>query len=107
MAKLTDRPNPVLSLYENKLEGLKQEFSLKGLRPERNRELKRSLDEIHRVISELKSKSFLISDADPFIVVPSFMVGDNTEAFSPRSALRCRDLQRKDLSGYRRNAENQ
>ena len=82
-AKLTDRPNPVLSLYENKLEGLKQEFSLKGLRPERNRELKRSLDETHRVISELKSKSFLISDADPFIVVPSFMVGDNTEAFSP------------------------
>ena len=82
-AKLTDRPNPVLSLYENKLEGLKQEFSLKGLRPERNRELKRSLDETHRVISELKSKSFLISDADPFIVVPSFMVADNTEAFSP------------------------
>ena len=44
-AKLTDRPNPLLSLYENKLQGLKQEFSLKGLKPERNRELKRSLDE--------------------------------------------------------------
>jgi hypothetical protein len=82
-AKLTDRPNPVLSLYENKLEGLKQEFSLKGLRPERNRELKRSLDETHRIIAELKSKSFLISDADPFIVVPSFMVADKAEAFSP------------------------
>ena len=82
-AKLTDRPNPCLSVYENKLASLKQEFSLKGLPLERNRELKRSIDETNRIISDLKSKSFLISDADPFIVVPSFMVADNTDAFSP------------------------
>jgi hypothetical protein len=81
--KVTDRPNPCLPIYENKLAALKQEFSLKGLSPEKNRELKRSIDETNRIIADLKSKSFLIGDADPSIVVPSFMAGDNTDAFSP------------------------
>ncbi|MGA7393298.1 MAG: glycoside hydrolase family 75 protein, partial [Terrimicrobiaceae bacterium] len=81
--KLTDRPNQCLPIYENKLAGLKQEFSQKGLLPERNRELRRLIEETTRVISELKSKSFLISDADPSIVVPSFMVADKKDALSP------------------------
>jgi len=81
--KLTDHPNPWLSIYENKLASLKLEFSLKGLPIERNRELKRSIDETNRVIADLKSKSFLISDADPSIVVPSFMLADSSDAFSP------------------------
>jgi hypothetical protein len=34
------------------------------------------LIETTQIISELKSKSFLISDADPSIVVPSFMIAD-------------------------------
>ena len=81
--KLTDRPNQCLPIYENKLAGLKQEFSQKGLSPERNRELKRLIEETTRIVSELKSKSFLISDADPSIVVPSFMVADKKDALSP------------------------
>ena len=81
--KLTDRPNPLLPLYEKKLASLKQEFSFKGLPPERNRELKRSIDETNRIITELKSKSFLIADADPSIVVPGFILGDNSDAFAP------------------------
>jgi Fungal chitosanase of glycosyl hydrolase group 75 len=82
--KLTDRPNPCLPIYENKLASLKQEFALKGLSVDRNRELKRSIDETNRIIADLKSKSFLISDADPSIVVPSFMASaNNTGAFSP------------------------
>lgn len=81
--KLTERPNPCLPLYENKLATLKQEFGLKGLPIERNRELKRSIDETTRVIHELKTRSFLISEADPSIVVPGFMVSDYNNAFSP------------------------
>ena len=81
--KLTDRPSPVLPLYEKRLASLKQEFSFKGLPPERNRELKRSIDETNRIIAELKSKSFPIADADPSIVVPGFMLGDNSDAFAP------------------------
>ncbi|HEY5707401.1 MAG TPA: glycoside hydrolase family 75 protein [Terrimicrobiaceae bacterium] len=81
--KLTDRPNPCLPIYENKLAALKQELSLKGLSPERNRELKRQIDETTRIISELQSKSFLISDADPSIVVPSFMAATKNTGFSP------------------------
>jgi hypothetical protein len=80
--KLTERPNPCLPIYENKLASLKQEFSLKRLSPERNRELRRSIEETTRIISELKSKSFLISEADPSIVVPSFMAAENN-ALSP------------------------
>jgi hypothetical protein len=50
---------------------------------ERNRELRRSIEEISRVINELKTNSFLISDADPSIVVPSFMLSNDDNAFSP------------------------
>ena len=50
---------------------------------ERNRELKRSIDETNRVINELKTSSFLISEADPSIVVPSFMLSNDDNAFSP------------------------
>ncbi len=82
-AKLTERPNPYLPEYESKLAALKQEFTLKGLPIERNRELKRAIDETSRVINELKTKSFLISGADPSIVVPGFMLADKNNAFSP------------------------
>ncbi len=81
--KLTARPNPCLPAYESKLASLKQEIALKGLSHEKNRELKRSIDETNRVISELQSKSFLISDADPSIVIPAFMLSDDKNAFSP------------------------
>ena len=81
--KLTNRPNPLLRAYEEKLATLKQEFTLKGLAMERNRELKRSIDDTNRVINELKTSSFLISDADPSIVVPSFMLSNDDNTFSP------------------------
>ena len=81
--KLTERPNPFLPVYESKLASLKQELSLKGLSIERNRELKRSIDETNRVISDLKTRSFLISEADPSIVVPGFMLADDDNPFSP------------------------
>ncbi len=81
--KLTERPNPCLRAYEEKLATLKHDFTLKGLAPERNRELRRSIDETNRVIDELRTSSFLISEADPTIVVPSFMLSNDDNAFSP------------------------
>ncbi|HEY5778777.1 MAG TPA: glycoside hydrolase family 75 protein [Terrimicrobiaceae bacterium] len=82
-SKLTERPNPFLPVYESKLASLKQELSLKGLSIERNRELKRSIDETNRVINDLRTRSFLISEADPSIVVPGFMLADDNNPFSP------------------------
>jgi hypothetical protein len=81
--KLTDRPNPCLPVYESRLATLREEVALKGLPLERNRELKRSIHEMNRVISDLKTKSFLISEADPSIVVPGFMLSDDDNTFSP------------------------
>jgi hypothetical protein len=81
--KLTNRPNPLLRAYEERLATLKQEFTAKGLAIERNRELKRSIDETNRLINELKTSSFLISEADPSIVVPSFMLSTDDSAFAP------------------------
>jgi len=82
--KLTNRPNPLLRAYEERLATLKHEFTAKGLAIERNRELKRSIDETNRLINELKTSSFLISEADPSIVVPSFMLStDDSATFAP------------------------
>lgn len=83
-AKRTQRPNPTLPQYENKLAALKQEFATKGLSAERNKELQKAIEDTNRLIADIKSGSFLISGSDPSIVVPSFMLRDSSNEFSPR-----------------------
>ncbi len=82
-AKQTSRPNPTLPIFENRLAALKQEYASKGLPAERNRELKQAIDETNRLISDIKHGSFLISGADPSIVVPGFMLRDKSNSYSP------------------------
>ncbi len=82
-AKQTDRLNPTLPAFENKLASLKQEYTAKGLSAERNRELKQAIDDTTRLIADIKSGSFLISRADPSVVVPGFMLRDSSNEYSP------------------------
>ena len=82
--KLTERPNPFLGVAERKLTALKAEFGQKGLTAERNRELKTAIDDTNRRIYDLQNWSFLISEADPFIVLPGFVLRDSESAYSPQ-----------------------
>lgn len=82
--KKTKTANPLLAGRVAKLKKYEAEFKIKGLSIEKNRFLKSNIDLLKREIADLKGRSFLIAEADPFIVMPLSMVGKTKEnAFGP------------------------
>ena len=68
-AKKTKTPNPLLARWESRLAETKKEYAKKGLPAERNRELKSTIDLVTREIADMKARSSLIAEKDPFIVL--------------------------------------
>lgn len=81
--KQSDRPNPHLLKLEPKLAAAQAEFAKKGLTAQRNSELKQSIGEMTYEIGQLKKKSFLVSEFDPFVVIPGNFVPMRKEPFTP------------------------
>ncbi len=77
--KKTKTPNPLLAARVAKLSKYEAEFKVKGLSIEKNRYLRSNIDLLKREIADLKGRSFLIAEADPFIVMPLSMVGKTKE----------------------------
>ncbi|MFM7605905.1 MAG: glycoside hydrolase family 75 protein [Prosthecobacter sp.] len=67
--KVTATPNPLVARWEERLKKAKEEFAIKGLPAARNRELHALIQQLTLQISEMKSRSFLIAEKDPFIVL--------------------------------------
>ena len=78
-AKRTDQPNPLLSRWEEKLKEYEEEFAIEGLSIERNRFLRSKIEEYEREIADMKARSYLIAEADPFIVLPLSFLGREDE----------------------------
>ncbi|HSI65377.1 MAG TPA: glycoside hydrolase family 75 protein [Candidatus Saccharimonadia bacterium] len=68
-AKKTQTPNPLLARWQSRQESVKKEYASKGLSAARNAELKGELQQIEATIRALKSRSSLIAEKDPFIVI--------------------------------------
>lgn len=66
-SKTTAKPNPLLARYEAKLADAKEKA--KG----GNKEAKGNAEYMGRYVEDLKKKSFLIAQEDPFIVIPLSM----------------------------------
>ncbi len=82
--RTTDRVNPLLPHYQQKLADLKRDYAVAGLPAARNRELQQAIDQTTRTINDLKTYSFLISSTDPSIVIPTFMINDKDDPFAPK-----------------------
>jgi hypothetical protein len=83
-AKRTQHPNEFLADRTAKLQALKEEYKVKGLSAARNRELRDSIAATEREIADLKQYSYLLSRADPFIVLPGFMVAQAGHPYRPQ-----------------------
>lgn len=81
--KTTDRPNPFIAKAQNKIAALKSEAATPGLSAQRKAEIQQAIQHQTRTISDLKSSSFLVSETDPTIVLPGFMLRDSSDAYSP------------------------
>jgi hypothetical protein len=81
--KKSPTPNPMLAGWEKRLAGGEKELADKSTPAERKAWLKDRLAFLKRGIADLKSRSFLIADYDPFIVMPSNML-TSKDAFAPK-----------------------
>ncbi|NNE90308.1 MAG: hypothetical protein HKN23_01550 [Verrucomicrobiales bacterium] len=82
--KTTDTPNPLLGQWSADLKRYEEEFAITGLSIERNRFLRAEIDRLKTGVAEMKSRSFLIAEADPFIVIPLSFLGRRDETqFGP------------------------
>lgn len=79
--KRTDKPNPLLKPWQQRLASYKK--ALDKAPATEKPALRRKIDHAERVIEELKRYSFLISEYDPFIVVPLGVVNQSS-SFSPQ-----------------------
>lgn len=84
-AKQGKTPNPLLARWESKLSAAKAEYAKKGLSAERNRQLKASIDYLGLEIRDMKARSSLIADSDPFVVISLVFRGyANANAYTPQ-----------------------
>ncbi len=82
--RTTDRPNPFLETTKRLLAEAEKEYAIVGLPVQRNRELEATIAHEKATLYEVDVYSFLISGADPFIVLPGFMIRDATGPFAPK-----------------------
>jgi len=72
--KTTDRPNPFIKKYEERIAEAEAELAKPETKEARQRELRDRITASKRMIADLKSASFLVSKTDPNIVLPGFMM---------------------------------
>lgn len=77
--KRSSTPNPLLERWETKLAEYEKEFAIPGLSIERNRYLRSNIETLKAEISDMKARSYLIAEADPFFVLPLSFLGRTDE----------------------------
>ena len=80
--KKSQTPNPMVAGWEKRITGAQKELAAVGTTADRKAWLKDRIQYLKRGIEDLKARSFLIADYDPFIVVPVDVLGAS-DAFSP------------------------
>lgn len=82
--KKTNKPNQFIPEREEKLKQLQSEYDAKTTPPDRKKLLKEQLEQMQREVTDLKKYSFLIAKADPYVVLPGFMLRQTNHPFQPR-----------------------
>jgi len=81
-AKQTDTPNPMVAGFIKRMGNAEKEIAAPSTTSERRKWLKERKQWLKRSIDEMNSRSFLIAEYDPFIVLPVPIIVDKS-AYSP------------------------
>ncbi len=83
--KQTSHPNPFLAASEAKLKARQEELAkARGLGEARMQALRDAVGAARYEVTQLKQFSFLISETDPYIVVPGFMLRGSDTEYTPK-----------------------
>lgn len=81
--KLTSAPNPMVAGWEKRVTAAEKELAAAGTTAERKAWLRDRIAYLKRGIADLKSRSFLIAEYDPFIVIPVNLL-TSSDPFTPK-----------------------
>jgi Fungal chitosanase of glycosyl hydrolase group 75 len=81
--KKSATPNPMVSGWEKRLTAAEKELADRGTAADRKAWLKERIAMLKKGIADLKSRSFLIAEYDPFIVIPANLL-TASDAYSPK-----------------------
>ena len=83
-SKQTNTPNPLLKTWKERLKKAEEAYAVPGLSSSRNRDLEAQIASRKLGIADMEGRSFLIAEADPFIVIPlSFLGRKDQNEFGP------------------------
>jgi hypothetical protein len=81
--KVSKTPNPMVAGWEKRLVGAEKELADRSTTSERKTWLRERIGYLKRGIADLKGRSFLIAEYDPFIVIPVNIL-TASDTFSPK-----------------------
>lgn len=82
--KQSQTPNPMIAGWEQRIIGAQKELNSPSTPADRKSWLRDRIEYLKRGIADMKNRSFLIAEHDPFIVIPINILTDN-DAFSPKA----------------------
>jgi hypothetical protein len=77
-------PNPMIAGWEKRMANAKEELALASTTSERKAWLRERMLYLQRGIDDMKARSFLIAEYDPFIVIPVNILATSNDLFAPR-----------------------
>lgn len=77
-------PNPMIAGWEKRITNAKEELSLPATTAARKTWLKERIDYLKRGIEDMKARSFLVAEHDPFIVIPVHLLTATNDPYAPR-----------------------
>lgn len=82
--KKTTTPNPMIAGLERRIANANTELAAATTTAARKTWLKERVTELNRYIADLKSRSYLIAEYDPFIVIPVNLLTDGGDSYAPK-----------------------
>lgn len=81
--KQTSTPNPMVQGWKDRIEKAKKELAAAGTSADRKSWLRERLQMLERGVADMKARSFLIAEYDPFIVIPVNLLTDRSDPYAP------------------------
>lgn len=76
-------PNPMVAGWEKRIENARKELAAAGTTAERKEWLRERIRTLRTGVEDMKARSFLVAEYDPFMVIPVNILVDRNDAFAP------------------------